>query len=145
MLRHNGESPTLIQRVRAAISDADPALAPMGIQPTNTLIWGTVAQPRFPTELLCAFAAIALLLAAIGIHGVIAYAVTQRTKEIGVRLALGASRTKVISLVLVQAMRLSGVAVLIGIPVSLMSARVLHTPYSASRKQILRYILPQQL
>jgi len=77
--------------------------------------------------LLCAFAAIALLLAAIGIHGVIAYAVTQRTKEIGVRLALGASRTKVISLVLVQAIRLSGVAVLIGIPVSLMSARVLHT------------------
>ena len=47
MLRHNGESPTLIQSVRAAISDADPALAPVGIQPVNTLIWGTLHNLDF--------------------------------------------------------------------------------------------------
>src|SRR5205085_9336724 len=101
------------------------ALSPMAIQPMNTVLWGTVAQPRFRTELVCAFAAVALVLAAIGIYGVIAYAATQRTHEIGVRLALGATAMKVMSLVVAQAMRLCGIGVMIGIPAALIAARTL--------------------
>src|SRR5579885_2453589 len=113
----------LVQSVRSAVRDADPALTAMAIQPMNTVVWGTVAQPRFRTELLCAFAVIALMLAAIGIYGLIAYGVNQRTQEIGVRLALGATRLKVMSLVLVQALRLCGIGVALGIPAALLGAR----------------------
>jgi putative ABC transport system permease protein len=125
MVRHNGENPALLQGVRSAIRDAAPTLSPMALQPMNTVLWGTVAQPRFRTELLCAFAGIALVLAAIGIYGVIAYGVTQRTQEIGVRLALGATRTNVMSHVLAQAVRLCGIGVAIGIPAALVGARTL--------------------
>jgi putative ABC transport system permease protein len=97
----------------------------MALQPMNTVLWGTIAQPRFRTELVCAFAAVALLIAGIGIYGLIAYASTQRTKEIGVRLALGATRMKVMSLVLAQAMQLCGIGLAIGIPAALFAARTL--------------------
>ena len=125
MVRHTGDSPALVQNVRSAIRDAAPTLSPMAIQPMSTVVWGTVAQPRFRTELVCAFAALALVIAAIGIYGVIAYASTQRTKEIGVRLALGATRMKVLSLVLAQAMRLCAIGLAIGIPAALLAARTL--------------------
>jgi putative ABC transport system permease protein len=127
MVRHTGQNRALVQNVRSAIRDADPALSPMAIQPMNAVVWGTVAQPRFRTELVCAFAAIALVLAAIGIYGVIAYAATQRTQEIGVRLALGATRMKVMSLVLVQAMQLCAIGLAIGIPAALFAAQTLRT------------------
>jgi putative ABC transport system permease protein len=125
MVRHTGQNPALVQSVRSAIRDAAPALSPMAIQPMSAVVWGTVAQPRFRTELVCAFAVIALIIAAIGIYGVIAYASTQRTQEIGVRLALGATRMKVMSLVLAQAMRLCGIGLAIGIPAALFAARML--------------------
>jgi putative ABC transport system permease protein len=125
MVRHTGDNSALAQNVRAAIRDASPALSPMAMQPMNTVLWGTVAQPRFRTELVCAFAAVALVIAAIGIYGVIAYAATLRTQEIGVRLALGATRSRVIWLVLAQAMRLCGIGLVLGIPAALIAARTL--------------------
>jgi predicted permease len=125
MVRHTGDNPALVQNVRSAIRDASPTLSPVAIQPMDTVLWGTVAQPRFRTELVCAFAAVALVIAAIGIYGLIAYASTQRTQEIGVRLALGATRMKVMWLVLAQAMRVCGIGLTIGIPAALLAARTL--------------------
>jgi predicted permease len=127
MVRHTGDNSALAQTVRSAIRDAAPAISPMAMQPMNTVLWGTVAQPRFRTELVCVFAAVALVIAAIGIYGVIAYASTQRTQEIGVRLALGATRGRVISLVLAQAMRLCGIGLALGIPAAPIAARTLRT------------------
>ena len=125
MVRHTPDAAGLGQSVRAAIRDVDPKLAPMAIQPMNTVLWGTVAQPRFRTALLSALAGMALLLAAIGIYGVIAYAVTQRVQEIGIRLALGATRITVMRMVLAEALRLCAIALLIGLPASLVAARAI--------------------
>ncbi len=90
-------------------------------------IAASVARPRFDTWLLGAFAGIALLLAIIGIYGVIAYSVAQRTHEIGVRMALGAGRGSVIAMVLAQGARLAAVGVALGLGGAFALTRLLGT------------------
>jgi putative ABC transport system permease protein len=89
------------------------------------LVGGSLAQPRFRTLLLGVFAGVALILAATGLYGVIAYAVTQRTNELGVRMALGAQKSDVLKLVVGEGAQLAAMGIGIGLVVALPLMRII--------------------
>jgi putative ABC transport system permease protein len=114
-----------VESVRQAVQGADPNLPLYAVRSGEDLVSTELAQRRFAARLINVFAVTALFLAAFGLHGVIAYSVRQRTHEIGVRVALGASAGRVMSLVLAQAAGLTIVGIAIGVGAALMAARLL--------------------
>jgi putative ABC transport system permease protein len=110
--------------IEAAIARADPNLPLYAVRTGEALFAVQLAQRRFATGLLQAFAVAALCLAALGLHGVVAYGLKLRTHEIGVRLALGASRSRIAGLVIGHAARLSIVGIAVGIAGALATSRL---------------------
>jgi putative ABC transport system permease protein len=117
----------LAPAVRAVIAAIDPALAVARVTTMNQVLRDASAPQRFSTTVLTAFAAGALLLAALGLYGVLAFSVAQRTREIGVRIALGARRGEVVRLVLGQGMVLVGIGLAVGFAGAVATTRVLRS------------------
>jgi predicted permease len=113
--------------LRAAVAEVDPDIPMRGIRAQTEIIAQSGAKERAFTQLLTIFGSFALLLASIGLHGITSYAVTRRTSEIGVRLAVGARPRQILWLVLRQVVVLAGVGLAVGVPVSLAAARVVES------------------
>lgn len=116
---------SLGEATRRAVYSVDPNMPVANVRTMDQIVARSISQPRFYTTLLAVFAAVALVLAAIGIFGVLSYAVAQRTREIGIRMALGAQERAVLALVVRQAMLLAGAGVAIGIACALLLSRSL--------------------
>src|SRR5690349_24533643 len=121
------EPRSLVSGVRTELEHRDPEQPMASIATMDALLSGTLSRSRFTMLLLGLFAVLALVLASVGIYGVIAYGVAQRTQEFGIRIALGASRRDVLALVLVQGTRLTLLGIGLGILASLLVTRLLAT------------------
>jgi putative ABC transport system permease protein len=117
----------LMQSLTHAVHQLDPGLAVANMRPLTAVVATSVATERFITRLLTAFSAIALLLAAIGIFGVISYSVTQRRREIGLRMAVGASGRDILVLVVRGSLRLAAAGIVIGVVGALALGRLMST------------------
>jgi putative ABC transport system permease protein len=114
-----GNPPDLQGQLKRALADVDPNLVMYGVQPYSEVIHGDFAQQNMIASLTWLFGAIGLVLAAVGLYGVTAYGVDQRTREIGVRMALGAQRSSVYQLILKEAGWLTLIGVVIGLSASI--------------------------
>jgi len=124
-LRSSSEPLTLVAAVRRVVQEMDPGLPLANVRTGEELVAAAAGRTRFQTALVALFALLALLLAAVGIYGVISYAAAQRTHEIGVRVALGATRRDVIGLVVGQGMRLALLGVGLGVLAALALTRLM--------------------
>jgi len=127
LVRTSSDPLALVSAARGELQKLDPELPMAAVATMDQLLADSLSRSRFTMLLLGIFAAVALLLAAVGIYGLIAYSVTQRTQELGIRIALGAQRRDVLRLVLAQGTRLTLLGLALGVLAALALSRLLAT------------------
>ena len=127
VVRTPADPARLAKDIREAVRAVDSAQPVSRVRLLSDMVNSSLSSRRFVVTVLGVFAGLALLMAVIGLYGVISYAVTQRTQEMGVRMALGAQRAEILQLVLSQGMRLASAGAAIGLVVSLISSRLLRS------------------
>ena len=125
VVRTRGALTTALPAMRRAVKDAEPDALVLSAASMDELIAPQLARPRFDAVLLSTFAVAALILAAIGLYGIMASAVAQQTRELGVRMALGATPERLRRMVLGQALRVTGVGAAVGLAAALAGSRLL--------------------
>ena len=125
VIETTGRPEDITRSAVAAINTLDPTLPVFAQISMEEVVAATVAERKLVMVLLSLFAGLAIVLAAIGIYGVLSQAVTQRTREIGIRMALGAESASVMKLILREGLRLAFIGVVIGAGVASVSSRVL--------------------
>jgi predicted permease len=123
--RTDGEPAALEPALRAILRDVDPEVAVFGVAPVGEQVAGSIAQERFTTLLLAIFAGLALVLACVGVYGVVAYTLAQHTREFGIRIALGADRRQVVLAAMGRGLSFTIGGVAVGLILSLATGRLL--------------------
>jgi putative ABC transport system permease protein len=125
VIRTSGNPSNFAVSARSAAASVDPALPLVRLRPMAEVASAASGQPRFTTLVMSVFAGVAFLLAALGLYGILAYGVEQRIREIGVRVALGASRGEVLRLVIGHGMKLTLIGAMVGVPAALIVTRLM--------------------
>jgi putative ABC transport system permease protein len=126
-IRTAGDPLTLVPEIRRTVMDLDSSLTIDSVRTMEDLLYSSIAEPRFYAVLLGVFAAIALVLASVGIYSVLSYSVSQRTHEIGIRMALGARSETVLKLIVSQGVILITIGIAIGLGGAVVATRYLES------------------
>jgi putative ABC transport system permease protein len=127
VVRTSGDPLSVVPAIRAAVRAFDSTVPIAEVQSMGELYSASTATPRTIALLLLAFAGVGLALGAVGIYGVISYAVTQRTRELGIRVALGAIQGRIVSMVVGEGIRMAGIGIVLGAAAAVVAARALRT------------------
>ena len=125
LVRAAGDPAALGPAIGAVVREIDPGLAVFGVEPLDDTLLRSVGQQRFAMILLALFAGLALVLAVIGVHGVLSYGVTERRRELGIRVALGAASRQITWLVVREGLVLTAAGIAVGIAGALIASRAL--------------------